>query len=279
MKFMALLTLGATLLVLPASAGVVDGVSLIINKEAITLYDVHKYSTRFNISKKEALDILVRQKLEDSEIKKLGISADGFEVDQHIENLAISNNMSQYDFLSMVKSKNIDIAEFKEDVKTKIKREKLYKKIISTKMQQINEADLYTYYQNNAGEFSQADSFDVTIYTSANQKSLNTLYENPMSIVNDVKLQEGTLEASKLEPKLAFMLNSTPLGKFTTIVKSEENFVMFYLKKKNGGKTIAYEDVKNYIYGKLAEGKEQKGVEEYFEKLKASASIVLVRAP
>lgn len=279
MKFLTLAALGVALLSSPASAAMVDGVSVIVNKEPITLYDVHKYSTRFNISKKEAMDILVRQKLEDSEIKKLGITADGFEVDQHIESLAISNNMNQYDFLNLVKSKNIDIADFKEDIKTKIKREKLYKKIISNKMQQISESDLLTYYKDNSAEFSQASSFDVTIYTSANQKSLNTLYENPMSIVSDVKLQEANIEASKVDPKLTFLLNSTTVGKFTTIIKSEENFVMFYVKNKNGGKTVSFEDAKNYIFSKLSEGKDQKGVEEYFEKLKSSASITLVRAP
>ena len=70
LKVLTFVTLSATLLFSPASAGTLDGVSVIINKEPITLYDVFKYSQRFNISKKESLDILVRQKLEDSEIKK-----------------------------------------------------------------------------------------------------------------------------------------------------------------------------------------------------------------
>ena len=134
LKVLIFVTLSATLLFSPASAGTVDGVSVIINKEPITLYDVFKYSQRFNISKKESLDILVRQKLEDSEIKKLGITVDNFEIDQYIENLAISNNMNQYDFLNMIRSKNIEISEYKEDLKKKLQRDKLYKKIVSTTM-------------------------------------------------------------------------------------------------------------------------------------------------
>ena len=145
--------MSTALLFSSANAGTVDGVSLIINKEPITLYDVFKYSNRFNISKKEALDILVRQKLEESEIKKQNISADAFEVDQYIDNLAISNKMNQYGFLAMIQSKNIEMAEYKEDVKNKIKREKLYKKIVSTKMQQLGDSELQAYYNENAGEF------------------------------------------------------------------------------------------------------------------------------
>lgn len=278
-KLLSLVTLSTALLFSSANAGTVDGVSLIINKEPITLYDVFKYSNRFNISKKEALDILVRQKLEDSEIKKQNISVDAFEVDQYIENLAISNKMNQYDFLAMIQSKNIEIAEYKEDVKSKIKREKLYKKIVSTKMQQLGESELQAYYNENAGEFSQAASFDVTVYTSPSQEALVAIQNNPMSVSSNVELKDTTIEATKVDPKLAFMLNATPNGKFSSIVKSDPNFVMFFIKNKNDVKSIAFADAKNYIYAKLAEGKEQKAIEEFFEKLKSSANIQVIRAP
>ena len=279
LKVLTFVTLSATLLFSPASAGTVDGVSVIINKEPITLYDVFKYSQRFNISKKESLDILVRQKLEDSEIKKLGITVDNFEIDQYIENLAISNNMNQHDFLNMIRSKNIEISEYKEDLKKKLQRDKLYKKIVSTKMQQMSDGELQAYYNDNLNEFSQASAFDVTIYTSANQQSLAAIQSNPMSAVSDVQLQEGRMEASKTDPKLLALLNKTPQGKFSSINKSDSNYVMFFVKEKHNLQSVSFADAKNYIYNKLGEGKEQKAIEEYFEKLKASANIQVLRAP
>ena len=279
LKVLTFVTLSATLLFSPASAGTVDGVSVIINKEPITLYDVFKYSQRFNISKKESFDILVRQKLEDSEIKKLGITVDNFEIDQYIENLAISNNMNQYDFLNMIRSKNIEISEYKEDLKKKLQRDKLYKKIVSTKMQQMSDGELQAYYNDNLNEFSQASAFDVTIYTSANQQSLAAIQSNPMSAVSDVQLQEGRMEASKTDPKLLALLNKTPQGKFSSINKSDSNYVMFFVKEKHNLQSVSFADAKNYIYNKLGEGKEQKAIEEYFEKLKASANIQVLRAP
>ena len=279
LKVLTFVTLGATLLLSPANASTVDGVSLIINKEPITLFDVFKYSQRFNISKKEALDILVRQKLEDSEIKKQNISVDGFEVDQYIENLAISNGMNQYDFLNMIRSKNIDIAEYKEDIKKKLQRDKLYKKIVSTKLQQTSDGELQAYYNDNLNEFSQASAFDVTIYTSSNQQSLASIQSNPMSAASDVQLQEGRIEASKVDPKLQALLNKTPKGKFSSISKNDNGFVMFFVKEKHNVQSVAFADAKNYIYSKLAEGKEQKAIEEYFEKLKSSANVQVIRAP
>ena len=280
LKVLTLVTLSATLLFSPANAGTIDGVSVIINKEPITLYDVFKYSQRFNISKKESLDILVRQKLEESEIKKQTITVDSFEVDQYIENLAVSNNMSQYDFLNMIRSKNIDVSEYKEDLKKKLQRDKLYKKIVNTKMQQMGDGELQAYYNENLNEFSQASAFDVTIYTSANQQSLAAIQNNPMSAVNDVELKEGKLEASKTDPKLAALLNKTAIGKFSPVVKSDaNNYAMFFVKEKHNVQSVSFADAKNYIYSKLSEGKEQKAIEEFFEKLKSSANIQVVRAP
>jgi peptidyl-prolyl cis-trans isomerase SurA len=280
LKVLTFVTLSATLLFSPANAGTIDGVAVIINKEPITLYDVFKYSQRFNISKKESLDILVRQKLEESEIKKQGITVDGFEVDQYIENLAISNKMSQYDFLTMIRSKNIDVSEYKEDLKKKLQRDKLYKKIVNTKMQQMSDGELQAYYNENLNEFSQAGSFDVTIYTSANQQSLATMQNNPMSAASDVELKEGKLEASKTDPKLTALLNKTAIGKFSSIVKSDaNNYAMFFVKDKQNVQSVAFADAKNYIYSKLSEGKEQKAIEEFFEKLKSSANIQVLRAP
>lgn len=278
-KLLTIVTLSLTLFFSPLNASTVDGISLIINKEPITLYDIHKYATRFNLSKKEALDVLIRQKLEDSEIKKLGISADSFEVDQYIENLAISNGVSQYEFLNLIRSKNIDVAEYKEDLRSKLQRDKLYKKIISTKMQQVGDNELRAYYNDNLNEFSQASAFDVTIYSSADQQALQAIAQNPMSAVGGVELKEATFETAKTDPKLTLLLNKTAQGSFSTMVKSDQNFVLFFVKKKHNVQTIAFEDAKNYISSKLAEGKEQKAIEEYFEKLKASANIQVVRAP
>jgi len=278
-KLLTFVALGFTLLSSPMSASTVDGISIIINKEPITLYDIHKYATRFNLSKKESLDILVRQKLEDSEIKKLGLSADNFEVDQYIDTLANSNSMNQFDFLNMLRSKNVDIAEYKEDLKSKLKRDKLYKKIISTKMQQLGDDELQAYYTQNTTEFSQASAFDVTIYTSADQQALQSIAKSPMSVQGGVELKEAKFEADKVDPKLSQLLNKTAENAFSSIVRSDQNFVMFFVKKKYDVKNVSFEEAKNYIYGKLAQGKEQKAIEEYFEKLKASANIQVVRAP
>ena len=85
-------------------AGLVNAISVIINNEPITLYEIYKYANKLHVSTKESLDVLIRQKLEDAQIKKLNISASDFEVESYIKKLATKNGISEFKFFEMLKS-------------------------------------------------------------------------------------------------------------------------------------------------------------------------------
>ncbi len=279
MKIIPRLLIGASLCATLGFSGIVTGVSVIINDEPITLYEVYKYSQKFKISKKESLNILVRQKLEESQIKKLGITADIFEVDKYIENLASRNGLSQYEFLNMLKEKEIKIDKYKKEIKEKIKRDKLYQSIYRDKIKGLEDSDLKKFYKNNPDEFKLANNFNVTIYKSKNGKSLEAIRNNPMLQPADVKIENKTLSANSLDEKLKGLLNNTKQGKFTQILNMQNGLTMFYIKEKKDLKQIPYKDVKNNIYRVLSKQQEDKAIKDYFEKLKSSATIKVVRSP
>ncbi len=279
MKIIPRLLVSASLCATLGFSGIVTGVSVIINGEPITLYEVYKYSQKFKISKKESLNILVRQKLEESQIKKLGITADIFEVDKYIENLANRNSLSQYEFLNMLKEKEIKIDKYKKEIKEQIKRDKLYQSIYRDKIKVLKDSDLKKFYKNNPKEFKSANTFSVTVYKSRNAKSLQAIKNNPMLQPSDVKIENKILSAKNLDEKLKGLLNSTEQGKFTQILNLQNGLTMFYLKEKKDLKQIPYKDVKNNIYRVLSKQQEDKAIKDYFEKLKSSAAIKVVRSP
>jgi len=279
LKIIPRLLVSASLCATLGFSGIVTGVSVIINGEPITLYEVYKYSQKFKISKKESLNILVRQKLEESQIKKLGITADIFEVDKYIENLANRNSLSQYEFLNMLKEKEIKIDKYKKEIKEQIKRDKLYQSIYRDKIKVLKDSDLKKFYKNNPKEFKSANTFSVTVYKSRNAKSLQAIKNNPMLQPSDVKIENKILSAKNLDEKLKGLLNSTEQGKFTQILNLQNGLTMFYLKEKKDLKQIPYKDVKNNIYRVLSKQQEDKAIKDYFEKLKSSAAIKVVRSP
>ncbi|WP_458700329.1 SurA N-terminal domain-containing protein [Sulfurospirillum sp. 1307] len=260
-------------------SGIVSGVSIIINKEPITLYEVYKYSKKYNLSKKEALDVLVRQKLENAQIKKLRISASDFEVDNYIEKIATQNNMSPFEFLNMLKEKGIDEDQYRKDLKQKIKVEKLYAQIYREKLTNIKEDDVKSFYEKNLDQFKIANKFDVVIYSSKNEEDLKALKKNPMLKPEGIQIKAETLTSNKLNDQLKALLSATKDGTFTNIINLGGNPTMIYVKSKADIKTIPFENAKNNIYRLLSNKQEQEALKDYFEKLKASANIQVIRNP
>lgn len=279
MKIIPRILLGASLCATLSFSGIITGVSVIINDEPITLYEVYKYSQKFKISKKESLDLLVRQKLEESQIKKFGIDADIFEVDQYIENLANNNGMSQYEFFNMLKSKNIKVDDYKEEIKAKIKKDKLYQKIFAGKLKSIDESEVEKFYKSNPEQFRQANSFDVTSYTSTNGNDLVAIIKNPMLQPSGVQIEDKEIPASALSNQLKALLNQTKDGTFSKITTIKNQKLMFFVKEKKDFITLPYDKVKQSIYRVLSQQKEQAILKDYFEKIKASATIDVVRSP
>lgn len=262
-----------------AFAGLVDGISVVINKEPITLYEIYKYSEHFKISKKQALDVLVRQKLEDAQIKKLGIDANMFEIDDYIEKLAKQNNMSQFDFLQALRDQKVNIDDYKKDIKTKIKRDKLYKRIIQKKMGEISEEDLKNFYNTNKEKFIYANTYKVSLFTSTNKASLQAIQKNPMLRPSDVNIQDEELENAKLNPNLQAILAQTPVNNYTQILPTNNKYTMFYVIAKKDLSYLDFDKIKNNLYGIVYKQKEQETLNDYFEKLKSSANIVVLRNP
>lgn len=50
--------------------------------------------------------------------------------------------------------------------------------------------------------------------------------------MSNVELKDATIEATKVDPKLAFMLNATPNGKFSSIVNRSQLCNVFLSKIK-----------------------------------------------
>jgi hypothetical protein len=222
---------------------------------------------------------LVRQKLEEAQIKKLRISADTFEIDQYIEKLAMQNGLSQYEFLDMIKSKNIDIEDYKKDLSKKIKTEKLYASVYRENLQALETSEVEKFYKDNPQEFKVANAFDVSIYTSNEPKDLQAILQNPMLQPPSVTIEKQTLSASTLNNQLKTLLNSTKEGEFTQIANIQNIPTMFYLKEKKDVQILPFEEVKQAIFSVLAKQKEQQVLKDYFEKLKSSAAIKVVRNP
>ncbi len=259
------------------SAGLVDGIALVVNEEPITLYDIDKKMSESKTSKSNAVSMLIDELLYEQELRKYNIEVDIFDVNNFIEKIAARNKMDLYQFKAIIKQKYKDFSKYEDEIKKDIARQKLIGKVLRGKLKRPTAQDLEIYYDNNLNSFSQASKFHVVQYITKNKRALLAIKKSPMANFPEVQKNKITLEQSKLQPKIKYLLNSTSENEFSPIFTANNNFVMLYITKKEDVEVAKLEEVKDRIEQILVSEKEKRYLQDFFEKLKLSADIKAVR--
>ncbi len=271
-KYILSLLVTATL----SYAGLVNAIALVINDTPITLFDIDIKMQNNNISKQEAVERLIDEALYNQELKNKNITVDIFDIDNHIKKLANQNNMSTLDFKSLVRQQqNYDL--FTQKIKQQLLHQKLIAKIARGKIKLANDEDIKMFFENNEEQYKLADTIDVIAYISKDKKLLNELKINPMMQNNNIIMQNITLKQSELTPQVKYILNSTNTKEFSVVFTQNKNYNMFFVVDKKDIKTSTINDVKDQIFSTIMKQREQNYLKEYFETLKITANIQILK--
>jgi len=258
-------------------AGMVDGIALVVNDDPITLYDIEKRKYEKNLSKEDAVSELIDESLFKELVRKNNITADLFDVNNYLEKLAASNGMDVYTFKSIIKQKYKDYAKYEEQTRNLIIRQKLTNKLVRGNIKIASEEDLKIYYDNNSSKFQMASEVSAIQYASKNKAELIQARKNPMINIPGISKNAIELDQSNLNPQLRYIINETKLNQFTPIFTSNKQFVSLLITKKDEQETIEFEDVRDRIFNIVMQDREKKYLKDYFEKLKLSADIKVIR--
>ena len=111
-------------------ANMENGIALIVNDEPITTYDIESTMAEGKMNKNQAVGLLIDKALYEQSIKENNITADIFDVNEYIEKLAKANGMDLYSFKAIVKQKYANYADFEEEAKDAVIRQKLIQQIV-----------------------------------------------------------------------------------------------------------------------------------------------------
>lgn len=271
--------LGLGILSVTLQAGLVNAISVTVNDEPITLYEIHKLSNVQSLSLRDALDRLIQERLEESQIKRLGIKADAYEVQSRVESIATQNGITIMELRNFITSKGMSWDGYSEEIEKSIKQEKLYSRIFSNSISPFDAAQIRAYYDNNIDEFKRANRVSVIRYDAPNEEVLKQIVASPMSVIPSVNTTQEILTASEQEQRLQYYLDQTSVGSFTPIIQSPAGARMYLVESKNDIKIIPFERVESAIANRLEEERRNETIRNYFEKLKARADIVILRRP
>jgi len=273
-KYLIMMIAGVSL-----SANMVAGVAIVVKDRAITLQDIKKEMQLSNTNKETAINMLVRQKLEEAEIHDRKINVSSTEVYDDIKDTAKRNNMNVSQlYEAALNSNGLSSSELKAKVKQKLLAKKLYGAIAYSKASAPTEAELKEYYELNKEKFSHPSSFSTVIYQTTDKSALTKKIENPMFYAPQIQTQEQELPYDKISPELANLLAKTPVSTFSPIVPDGKGGHMsFYIKAIKGTQDLGFEKMKVQLENAIMAKKREQVLGDYFARLKDNAEIKVLR--
>ncbi len=260
---------------------VVGGVAVVVKDEAITMYDIQKEMKLSNVDAQHALNLLIRKKLEDIEIKKRGINVSSTDVYEEIKKTARRNNLSVSQFYKAIRdSRGLSSDDLKNTIKRRLLSQKLHSAIAYSHITPPTEDAIKEYFELHKSEFKHPATFDVIIYHSKNQARLEQKINNPMLYSPDIQTNEQVLFYDKINPQLAKLLQSTKVNTFTPVAPNGNGeFISFYIKNIQNDGEASFESVKNQISNAIMDEKREQTLSDYFARLQQSADITVLRMP
>jgi parvulin-like peptidyl-prolyl isomerase len=261
------------------TARIIDAIAVLVNKESITLYEITSLSDKMHISNKKALEILIRDRLEKTEIKKRNIEISDFEFEKKFEEFIAQKGLSKNEFREILEKNNINWEKYKRDFKQQLLKTELYNEIFTQSLQKPTDEEIESYYKKNIQKFSIPNSIDVIRYISNSKRALGLIIKNPLISPIGVETKTTTLKTAFLNSKLKYLLQNTKEGSFTPIVSLGNRYLMFFVKRKRDVNYIPLKKAKNQILMEIVNKKRNEALQEYFAKLKASSKIKVLRLP
>ncbi len=267
------------LVISPVFTKMIGAIAMTVNGEPITLYEINAMSSLNHISKEDAVNALIQQKIEDEEIQKNGIYVTPEEIDQKLQQIAQQNKLTMPQFQKAVEKEGKSLANLRKGIGRQIKKEKLYQKILGGKLKKPDESALKQFYTKHKKEFTIPGKIKIQEYASNNPKALQAIRMQPMLMLPQVKITPRILDPKTTNPQLLQLLLQTPTKQFTPIINIGKSVAMFFVESKGKPVTAPFEAVKKNIFLKLMKDQEQANLIAYFEKKKSEADIQVKRKP
>lgn len=249
-------------------AGVVNSIAVVVEKEPITRYDLEQTMKILNLSREQALMILINEKLELSQMKKLGIVVNELEVDAAIAKILEQNRLNLEQFKASLKGQNYEQFRFK--LKKDLEKRKLYEQIANLSKPDFSDDGAKKFFEKNKEKFTLYTHIAVKIYRSQNQNNLEMMKKTKKA---RGKFEEVILNPNNADPRLLGLLSGIKMGDFSPVLNGKNGYEIYEIKSKDNPQSPDFEQIKDNIMNAYIGEQRQNFVQDYFNKLRSKAHI------
>ena len=296
---------------LSVHARVLDKVAAKVNSEIITLSAIkeraellrQKYvGAPISISEqdllKDALNMIIEERLQIQEGKKYGFIVDEYAIDAAVEDIKKKNNLADGQLQEMLKREGRTLESYKNHIRDQILVSKITQFEIGNRVK-VSEKSIIKYYKKNQKEFWEEGKvrtrhilFISERGSSENQrraklrqakKVLSEIRKGSDFSKLAIKYSEdvsassggdvGFVKRGKMVREFEEAVFSLKPGQISDIVETEYGYHIIKVDEVLPGKTLTLKDVKNRIHKILSMQKQKQVYDDWINELKKSAFI------
>ena len=254
-----------------SQAKMLGAIAVTVDGEAITTTEIQAVKEQMDVSKQEAIDILIQDRLQQIAIKDIQVPEN--DIDKKIEMIAKQNSVTVPKMQKILKEQGTSWTQYRSNIKKAMKKEKFFAQKVAKEMQQPTDDDLRLFYETHANEFIIPSSISVVEYSAPTKEEI----ESFMNTGTGIEGQTIEKDTSTLNPTMLQMLLRTPDGRFTQALNAGDRYIAYKVVSKNGQTNIAFEEVKPAISMRWQQEQREKVLKEYFKKMRTSADIQIIR--
>ena len=285
---------GYPLIINARSAEIVDRIVAVVNDDVITLielkgslkpymekirslgYPPEKEQELLFKVRKDMLDRLINQKIEDQEIKRSKVEISEEQIDQTIERIKETNYLTDEQIRAALTKDGLTMEEYRKQIKSEILRTRLVNLKVKSKIV-ITKEDVKAYYEKHIEEYGGKQKYhlrniimNVPLFSDTNKKLeikarmdeiLEKLKVGESFEVLAAKYSEspaasdggnlGEFEFDSLSPQLQKAIEKIKPGECTPMLDTDQGYQIFFLEEILSAQGKTLEEVTPEIESKL----------------------------
>jgi parvulin-like peptidyl-prolyl isomerase len=251
----------------------IDGIAMIVEGEAITTAEIKAVQAQLDLSKEEATNLLIQDRLQKSVMKDIKISEES--IDSKIAQIAEQNNLTIPKMQKILLKQGTPWVKYRKSIKESLKKSKFFQKEVVASIPNPSESELQLFYNNNKELFTIPKYIILQEYSSSSKNKIEEFLKTKKT--KSIRSHRVTKYTKNMEPALLATLLQTQKGNYTRPINTGNKYIVFKIISKRGKSIMPFESAKSAVAAKWKEQQQQKALKDYFEKLRTRADIQKIR--
>ena len=245
--------------------------------------------------RKAQIDFLIKEKLIDSEIRRLGLGISNEKVNSEMNTMASRNQVSRDQLEAMIKRQGYTIDEYKALLKARLERQSFFESEIIGKLR-ITDEDAYSEYRATNPNFKEnVSSFKLAqIFFNPKRGGMEEAQKRAVEIRKRIDAGEsfealankfnedpgaetdgylGEFKTGEFVPELEKAISSLSTGESTKIIRTKQGFLILKLLEKTASQDPQFVRLKEQIRARLVEKNFRRQLKNWIESKKQDANI------